>query len=283
MQILICANAPPRLALLDRRRWSPAWDRRRPDHHTGMHARRPRGNQNILDEPRDMEEMVNTIRVMLRSMGDGEISASAYDTAWVALVKNHNGSDSPQFPSTIDWISHNQLLDGSWGDDLYFLIHDRLLNTLACVIALMEWKVHGDKCEKGLSFIRENIYRLAQEEEAWMPVGFEITFPSLLEMAKDLALDIPYDDPALQKIYAQRELKLKKIPREILHSVPTSLLHSIEGLRGLDWKRLLKLQLSDGSFLNSPAATTYALMQTGDKKCLEFLDGIVSKFHGGGK
>ncbi|XP_066160048.1 LOW QUALITY PROTEIN: syn-copalyl diphosphate synthase, chloroplastic-like [Oryza sativa Japonica Group] len=233
------------------------------------------------DEPRDMEEMVNTIRVMLRTMGDGEISASAYDTAWVALVKNHNGSDSPQFPSTIDWISHNQLPDGSWGDDLCFLVHDRLLNTLACVIALMEWKVHGDKREKGLSFIRENIWRLAQEEEAWMPVGFEITFPSLLEIAKDLALDIPYDDPALHKIYAQRELKLKKIPREILHSLPTSLLLSIEGLRGLDWKRLLKLQLSDGSFLSSPAATAYVLMQTGDKKCLEFLDGIVSKFHGG--
>lgn len=103
----------------------------------------------IQDEPRDMEEMVNTIRVMLRTMGDGEISASAYDTAWVALVKNHNGSDSPQFPSTIDWISHNQLPDGSWGDDLCFLVHDRLLNTLACVIALMEWKVHGDKREKG--------------------------------------------------------------------------------------------------------------------------------------
>nr|XP_025875964.1 syn-copalyl diphosphate synthase-like isoform X1 [Oryza sativa Japonica Group] len=302
MQILICANAPPHLALLDRRRWSPAWDRRRPDHHTRMHAPRPRDKEQSKgivyckaketqetvdrrsggkDEPRDMEEMVNTIRVMLRTMGDGEISASAYDTAWVALVKNHNGSDSPQFPSTIDWISHNQLPDGSWGDDLCFLVHDRLLNTLACVIALMEWKVHGDKREKGLSFIRENIWRLAQEEEAWMPVGFEITFPSLLEIAKDLALDIPYDDPALHKIYAQRELKLKKIPREILHSLPTSLLLSIEGLRGLDWKRLLKLQLSDGSFLSSPAATAYVLMQTGDKKCLEFLDGIVSKFHGG--
>uniref|UniRef100_A0A0E0FIG2 Terpene synthase N-terminal domain-containing protein n=1 Tax=Oryza nivara TaxID=4536 RepID=A0A0E0FIG2_ORYNI len=303
MQILICANARPHLALLDRRRWSPAWDRRRPDHHTRMHARRPRDKEQSKgivyckaketqetvdrrsggkDELRDMEEMVNTIRVMLRTMGDGEISASAYDTAWVALVKNHNGSDSPQFPSTIDWISHNQLPDGSWGDDLCFLVHDRLLNTLACVIALMEWKVHGDKREKGLSFIRENIWRLAQEEEAWMPVGFEITFPSLLEIAKDLALDIPYDDPALHKIYAQRELKLKKIPREILHSLSTSLLLSIEGLRGLDWKRLLKLQLSDGSFLSSPAATAYVLMQTGDKKCLEFLDGIVSKFHGGG-
>lgn len=43
-----------------------------------------------------------------------------------------------------------------------------------------------------------------------MPVGFEITLPTLLEMAKDLGLDLPYDEPALQEIYSRRELKLSK-------------------------------------------------------------------------
>lgn len=52
--------------------------------------------------------------------------------------------------------------------------------------------------------------RLAAEEDDWMLVGFEIAFPSLLDMAKDLDLDIPYDDPALQAIYAKRNLKLAK-------------------------------------------------------------------------
>lgn len=74
-----------------------------------------------------------------------------------------------------------------------------------------------------------------------------------------------------------------RIPKDVLHAVPTTLLLSIEGMQGLDWKRLLKLQCSDGSFMSSPAPTAYALMQTGDGKCLEFLDGIVNRFNGGGK
>jgi len=51
---------------------------------------------------------------------------------------------------------------------------------------------------------------LAHEEEDWMLVGFEIALPSLLDMAKDLDLDIPYNEPALEAIYAERKRKLAK-------------------------------------------------------------------------
>ncbi|KAL6634600.1 hypothetical protein ACP70R_027271 [Stipagrostis hirtigluma subsp. patula] len=235
----------------------------------------------LKDEPRDMPEMIDRIRAALKSMGDGEINVSAYDTAWVALVKNLDGGDGPQFPSSIDWIVQNQLPDGSWGDRTFFLVHDRIISTLACVVALKSWDIHHDKCRKGLSFIRENLWRLAEDDEDWMLVGFEITLPTLLEMAKNLSLDVPCDDPGLQVICAKRDLKLSKIPKDVLHAIPTTLLLSIEGMPGLDWKRLLKLQCPDGSFMSSPAPTAYALMQTGDKKCLQFLDRIVHKFNGG--
>jgi hypothetical protein len=43
-----------------------------------------------------------------------------------------------------------------------------------------------------------------------MLAGFETIFPTLLEMAKDVGLDMPCDDPALQDIYAKRDLKLAK-------------------------------------------------------------------------
>jgi hypothetical protein len=43
-----------------------------------------------------------------------------------------------------------------------------------------------------------------------MPAGFEIVLPTLLEKAKDLGLDLPYDEPALQVIFAKRDLKLAK-------------------------------------------------------------------------
>lgn len=86
---------------------------------------------------------------MLGCMEDGEISISAYDTAWVALVRNVDDENAPQFPSSLEWIANNQLPDGSWGDSELFVAHDRILNTLACVIALRSWNMHPDKCEKG--------------------------------------------------------------------------------------------------------------------------------------
>lgn len=68
-----------------------------------------------------------------------------------------------------------------------------------------------------------------------------------------------------------------------MHKVPTTLLHSLEGMLGLDWEKLLKLQSQDGSFLFSPSSTAYALMQTKDENCLSYLNKIVQRFKGGGK
>ncbi|CAL5066376.1 unnamed protein product [Urochloa decumbens] len=233
------------------------------------------------DEPRNMSEMLDTIRAKLKAMGDGTISVSAYDTAWVALVKRLDGDDGPQFPTSIDWITKNQLPDGSWGDESYFLVHDRIINTLACIVALKSWNIHHHKCERGLSFIRENLWRITEQDEENMPVGFEITLPTLLEMAKGLGLDLPYDEPALQEIYSKRDLKLSKIPKDALHAGPTTLLLSIEGMPGLDWEKLLKFQCPDGSIMSSPAPTAYALMQTKDKKCLQFLEELVNNYNSG--
>lgn len=86
-------------------------------------------------------------------MDDGEISVSAYDTAWVALVEDINGSGHPQFPSSLRWIANNQLSDGSWGDSRIFSAHDRIISTLACVVALKSWSTHPEKCEKGIGVV----------------------------------------------------------------------------------------------------------------------------------
>ena len=93
-------------------------------------------------------------------MDDGEISISAYDTAWVALVEDIHESGLPQFPSSLQWIAKNQLPDGSWGDNDIFSAHDRLINTLACVVALKSWNLYSEKCEKGFSIFNftTNIY-----------------------------------------------------------------------------------------------------------------------------
>ncbi|XP_031742388.1 (-)-kolavenyl diphosphate synthase TPS28, chloroplastic [Cucumis sativus] len=241
---------------------------------------------------KEIEERVKEINAMLRSMDDGDISISAYDTAWVALIRSKEGGgeedqeevkkNGPLFPCTLEWIAKNQLQDGSWGDSQIFSAHDRILNTLACVVALKYWNLHPQKSLKGIAFLNQNISKLQHENAEHMPIGFEIAFPSLLQFAQKLNLQIlPTHSPILQEINHRRNIKLTRIPKDIMHKVPTTLLHSLEGMEGLDWEKLLKLQCQDGSFLSSPASTAFALMQTNDPNCFKYLDSVVNRFNGG--
>ncbi|KAG6700313.1 hypothetical protein I3842_08G106300 [Carya illinoinensis] len=229
----------------------------------------------------DLKERVDSIKRMLSSMNDGEISISAYDTAWVALVQDVNGSGLPQFPSALRWIANNQLPDGSWGDGEIFLAYDRILNTLACVIALKSWNILPEMYGKGISFLNENMSKLESDNDEHMPIGFEVAFPSLLEIARSLNIEIPYDSPVFEDIYAKRNVKLERIPKDILHKLPTTLLYSLEGMPDLDWEKILKLKCQDGSFLFSPSSTAFAVMQTKDPNCLNYLKRVVQRFNGG--
>ncbi|XP_028804189.1 ent-copalyl diphosphate synthase, chloroplastic [Neltuma alba] len=229
----------------------------------------------------EIKQRVEAVRSILRSLGDGEITISAYDTAWVALVPDVHGSGAPQFPSSLEWIASNQLPDGSWGDAHIFSAHDRIISTLACVVALKSWNIHPEKCEKGMAFFNKNLSKLLGEKAEHMPIGFEVAFPSLLDLARSLNIEVADDSHVLKEIFAKRDIKLSRIPRELMHKVPTTLLHSLEGMAGVQWEDLLKLQCEDGSFLFSPSSTAYALAQTKDQNCLNYLNKAVTRFNGG--
>ena len=62
----------------------------------------------------------------------------------------------------------------------------------------------------GVSFFKENISKLENENAEHMPIGFEVAFPSLLEIARSLNIEVPYDYPVFQDIYAKRGLKLTR-------------------------------------------------------------------------
>ncbi|KAL7159547.1 hypothetical protein ABFS83_01G035000 [Erythranthe nasuta] len=210
-----------------------------------------------------MKACIEYIKTMLSTMDKGRISVSPYDTAWIALIKDLDGRDVPEFPSSLDWIEQHQLSDGSWGDEQYFCPFDRLINTLACVVALRSWNVHAHKSDKGIKYIKENVYKLENTNVEHMSCGFEVIFPALLQTAKNLGIeDIP-------------------IPMELMHNVQTSLLFSLEGLENLDWEKLLKLQAKDGSFLTSPSSTAFAFMQTKNENCLKFIKYTLEKCNGG--
>nr|XP_028944707.1 ent-copalyl diphosphate synthase, chloroplastic-like [Malus domestica] len=130
---------------------------------------------------------------------------------WLALVEDIEGEGSglPQFPFSLDWIANNQLPDGSWGDSESFTSPDRIINTIACAVALKSWNVHPGKCENGMAYFK-NISNLRNENAVHMPFGFEVAFPSILELARSLNLEVPDDCPVLNEIYAMRNIKLEK-------------------------------------------------------------------------
>ncbi|KAJ9543440.1 hypothetical protein OSB04_023147 [Centaurea solstitialis] len=132
-----------------------------------------------------------------------------------------------------------------------------------------------------VKFLKENISKLENENKKHMTSGFEVVFLSLIEIAKKLNIEVSENSPVLKEIYARRNLKLTKIPRNIMHEVPTTLLFSLEGIPDLEWEKLVKLRCKDGSFFLSLSSTAFAFMQTNDENCLQYLTNVVSKFNGG--
>ncbi|KAH6556603.1 hypothetical protein KP509_1Z168500 [Ceratopteris richardii] len=190
------------------------------------------------EETEQIQDLILQVKRMFQKMDLGEISVSAYDTAWIAMVPSLR---DPQIPQ-------NQLPDGSWGDDKVFLAFERLSTTLACVVALKTWN-------RRIDFILRNIERLGNEDEEQMTVGFEVIFPALLEDARLLGLDLPYDSPYVQKVIGEREKKL-----------------NINKLQNI------KLQSTNGSFECSTSSTACALKYTRDKRCLEYLNFVLENF-----
>jgi len=67
------------------------------------------------------------------------------------------------------------------------------------------------------------------------------------------------------------------LSREDIYS--GALLSSLEGIEDMvEWERIMDVQSQDGSFFSSPASTACVFMHTGDIKCLQFLNDVLSKF-----
>jgi halimadienyl-diphosphate synthase len=70
---------------------------------------------------------------LLKCVGPGTMSSLAYDTAWVARLGEIDWELSNR---ALAWLTDNQLEDGSWGAREPFYYHDRVISTLAAMIAL---------------------------------------------------------------------------------------------------------------------------------------------------
>lgn len=169
------------------------------------------------------------IHELLKRIGPGRMTSTAYDTAWVARL---NDVDLKLSNKALEWISVNQLPDGSWGtrDILYY--HDRVICTLAAMIALTHRgrRAHDKvQIENGL-YALDRITSGATQGLASDPngstIGFEMIMPTLVAEAEKLGIIKQQGDRILGRLSKLRELKSKnwQDARSIIYSPPPSLL-----------------------------------------------------------
>ncbi|KAM7462294.1 hypothetical protein LguiA_030415 [Lonicera macranthoides] len=235
---------------------------------------------NQLTQHKDVQGSIERIRE--RFVGKVDLSASSYDTAWVAMVPSNRDSPNQQpcFPGCLEWVMENQKADGSWGlsSNHPSLVKDSLSSTLACVLALQKWKVGEQLVQKGLDFIGSKRYAVMDKHQS-SPIGFDIIFPSMINYANDLGLNLPLDSDFVNVMFHNRHLQLQR--KISFRGKEGHLVYYAEGLdESYEWKEVMKnQQRSNGSLFNSPATSAAALIQFHDDKCFDYLQSL-SKIHG---
>jgi hypothetical protein len=218
------------------------------------------------------DSLIQKVKDLLNNLQDGDISPSAYDTAWVARIPDRNDPKKPMFPECLQWVKDHQLADGSWGTEEIEYFHDRVICTLSCIVALKTWDTSDEQVSKGEEYLSKNLENLSQD--AYETCGFELVFPSLINQAKKLGLRLPYLSSIIEKYILMRAKKLEKIPWETIYKYKSTISYSIEFLEGeenIDYDKLIIHREEDGSYGCSPASTAFILMHKEDDKAVEYL------------
>jgi halimadienyl-diphosphate synthase len=236
-------------------------------------------NESLLLEGRE-NSLRPRIQELLQKIGPGKMSNVAYDTAWVARL----GEIDPELSSrALAWLDGHQLNDGSWGARQVSYYHDRLVSTLAAMIALTHRGRHAQdraQIERGLLALETMIDNASPElrsDRDLMTVGFEMIAPTLVAEAERLGIITQQGDKILERVGQKRFQKLSHIRGKMINRHVT-IAHSAEmaGIDGQDMLDVDNLQAANGSIGCSPSATSYFALQVkkGDIRALQYLRGI---------
>ncbi|PNY18103.1 ent-kaur-16-ene synthase chloroplastic-like, partial [Trifolium pratense] len=209
-----------------------------------------------------------------------ELSVSSYDTAFVAMIPSSMSPHAPFFPQCLNWLLDNQLVDGSWGlpDCHPLLKNDSLLSTLACILALKQWGIGEEKMNKGLQFIESNFTSI-NDDKQHRPIGFDILFPSLIEYAQTLGINLAIGATNVEAMIQKRDRELQRGFQSNSEGWKEYLAYVSEGmLNSLDLNTIMKHQRKNGSLFNSPATTAVAFHNFKNTDCLSYLESILQKY-----
>lgn len=225
-------------------------------------------------------EFRRSFQQLLRDAGPGRMASTAYDTAWVARIGDLN---KPLSETALEWLCEHQLPDGSWGAKEVFYYHDRVICTLAALIALTRCDSTEHKrqqIERGkyaLEWIVNGATQGLSADPSGATIGFELIIPTLLAEAVELGI-IPFQEQRiLGRLARQREIKLTKLQGlKINRYVSTAFSAEMAGSDGIEILDISNLQEANGSVGHSPSASAHFALNIcyGDERALKYLSGI---------
>ena len=224
--------------------------------------------------------MTDLIAKLIDEIGPGQMASTAYDTAWAARLGEIDWEISSK---SLSWLAENQLPDGSWGALAPMYYHDRVLCTLAAMIALTyrgrrgHDKVQIENGRLALERIVGGATMGLQADPNGATVGFEMIAPTLAGEAERLGIIKNQEDRILGRLSKQRAKKLSYLKGKMI-SRHVTMAFSAE-MAGKDGQHMLdidNLQESNGSVGVSPSATAYfaTYIKQGDEASLKYLRNI---------
>ncbi|MCI0551224.1 MAG: cyclase, partial [Anaerolineae bacterium] len=221
--------------------------------------------------------MTDLITKLINEIGPGHMASTAYDTAWAARLGEVDWNLSSR---ALAWLAENQLPDGSWGAPAPMYYHDRVICTLAAMIALCyRGRREHDKLQiqKGKVALERIVGSATQgllSDPNGATVGFEMIAPTLAAEAEKLGIIKHQGDRILGRLSKLRAKKLAYLKDNMINRQVT-IAFSAE-MAGTDGKHMLdikNLQESNGSVGVSPSATAYfaTYIKRGDAASLKYL------------
>ncbi len=225
--------------------------------------------------------MTDLISKLIDEIGPGHMGSTAYDTAWAARLGEIDWALSSR---ALAWLAGNQLPDGSWGAAAPMYYHDRVLCTLAAMIALSyrgrreHDKLQIERGRLALERIVSGATQGLQSDPNGATVGFELIAPTLAAEAEKLGIIQKQGDRILGRLSRQRAKKLSFLKDNMISRYVT-MAFSAE-MAGTDGKHMLdikNLQESNGSVGVSPSATAYfaTYIKRGDEASLNYLRKVM--------
>ncbi len=208
--------------------------------------------------------MVQNFQTLLKEVGPGHMSNTAYDTAWLARL----GEIEPEISNrALGWLAENQLSDGSWGTEDIRYYHDRVISTLAAMIVLTRRgrrandRTQIDRGLMALEQITSNATQGLASDPNGATVGFEMIAATLVAEAEKLGIIKQQGDRILGRLNGLRKAKMAKLSGlKISRQITVAFSAEMAGVDGRDMFDRDNLQEDNGSIANSPSATAYYLL-----------------------